>query len=198
MPELIPPTERVRASFLAAMAEFRSEGRGDRQDQTMIGAEIRNHGPTWATPDGFARFVAELRGQALEETPRPEHWVPSTTLWWVDGDEYLGRIAIRHRLTPSLLDVGGHIGFDVRPAARRRGHATAMLAAALPVARGLGIDPTLVTCDEENFASRRVIERNGGVLEDKRQGKLRFWVPTGTGARPFAAAPIRTVAGRDE
>jgi predicted acetyltransferase len=26
--------------------------------------------------------------------------------------------------------------------------------------------------------SRTVIERNGGVLEDERGGKLRFWVPT--------------------
>jgi predicted acetyltransferase len=53
-----------------------------------------------------------------------------------------------------------------------------MLAAALPVARGLGIDLVLVTCDEENIASRRVIEANGGVLEDKSGVKLRYWVPT--------------------
>src|SRR5690242_3199976 len=84
-------------------------------------------------------------------------------LWWVDGDEYLGRIAIRHRLTAQLRASGGHIGYDVRPSARRRGHATAMLRAALPVARALGVDSALVTCDAGNVASRRVIERNGGV-----------------------------------
>ena len=54
-----------------------------------------------------------------------------------------------------------------------------MLAAALPVARGLGIDPALVTCDEDNVGSRKAIEGNGGVLEDVRRGKLRFWVPAG-------------------
>jgi len=144
----------------------------------MIGAEIRKHSASWDSPAGFARYVAELRAQALEETPRPVGYVPSTTLWWVDGDEYLGRIAIRHRLTPHLLELGGHIGYDVRPSARRRGHATAMLAAALPVARNLGIDQVLVTCDEDNGASRKVIEHNGGKLEDVRSGKLRFWVPT--------------------
>jgi predicted acetyltransferase len=58
-----------------------------------------------------------------------------------------------------------------------------MLRAALPIANELGIDPVLVTCDVENLASRRVIEANGGVLEDERSGKLRFWVPTGP-ARP--------------
>ena len=85
-----------------------------------------------------------------------------------------GLLTIRHRLTPSLLNLGGHIGYDIRPGARRRGHATAMLAAARPVARELGIDPVLITCDENNTGSRKVIEANGGVLEDIRDGKLRF------------------------
>ncbi|HEX2774376.1 MAG TPA: GNAT family N-acetyltransferase [Micromonosporaceae bacterium] len=178
MPELTPPTGRVRASFLAAMAEFRAEGRGDRQDNTVIGAEIRRHSETWHTAEGFGQFVRELRLEALEETPRPEGWVPSTTLWWVEGDEYLGRIAIRHRLTRALREVGGHIGYDVRPTARRQGHATAMLHAALPATRALGIDPALITCDADNVASRLVIEHNGGRLADQRNGKLHFWVPT--------------------
>jgi predicted acetyltransferase len=90
---------------------------------------------------------------------------------------YLGRLTIRHRLTTHLRDLCGHIGYDVRPSARRRGHATAMLAAAIPVARGLGIDSVLVTRDHANIASRKVIETNGGVL-DQRGGKLRYWVPT--------------------
>ncbi len=77
-----------------------------------------------------------------------------------------------------MREIGGHIGHDIRPSARRRGHATAMLAAALPVARSLGINPALLTCDENNIASRRVIEANGGVLEDVRGGQLRYWAPT--------------------
>ncbi|MEH0985520.1 GNAT family N-acetyltransferase [Micromonospora sp. CPCC 205556] len=178
MPTLTPPTVRVHTSFLAAMAEFRAEGRGDRQDHTMVGTEIRAYGDSWHRPEVFARFVAELRAQRHEETPRPPGWVPDTTLWWVEGDEYLGRISVRHRLTPALREVGGHIGYDVRASARRRGHATAMLRAALPVAYRLGITSALVTCDVDNVASRRVIERNGGVLADERQGRLRYRVPT--------------------
>jgi predicted acetyltransferase len=54
------------------------------------------------------------------------------------------------------------------------------LAQSLDLAAGLGVDPALVTCDDTNVASRRVIEKNGGVLEDVRDGKLRFWVPTRT------------------
>jgi predicted acetyltransferase len=179
MPELVAPTVEVRSSFLEAMAEFQAEGRGGPGDNSMIGMEIHAYSATWAMVEGFADYVRQLRAQALEDSPRPQGHVPSTTLWYVDGPVYLGRIAIRHRLTPGLREVGGHIGYDVRPSARRRGHATAMLREALPLARRLGVDPALVTCDVSNTASRKVIEANGGVLEDERHGKLRFWVPTG-------------------
>lgn len=176
MAELVPPTTRVRESFLAAMAEFQAEGRGAPDDHTMIGYEIREFGPTWRTD--FAGYLRWLNDQALEESPRPDGFVPQTTLWWVDGTEYLGRLSIRHRLTPALRELGGHIGYDVRPSARRRGHATAMLRAALPVAHRLGIDRALVTCDADNMASRKVIERNGGILDREHAGHLYFWVPT--------------------
>lgn len=176
MPTLIEPDPRVWQSFLAAMAEFRAEGRGTVTDNSMIGSDLRNAAGGWHTYPGFVSYTEAVRADALEETSRPESFVPATTLWWVDGDEYLGRIAIRHRLTPHLLEVGGHIGYDIRATARRRGHATAMLAAALPVAKRLGIDRALVTCDNDNIGSRRVIEANGGVLEDEREGKLRFWI----------------------
>jgi predicted acetyltransferase len=178
VPRLSLPTERVCRSFLAAMAEFRGEGRGDPADHTMIGRELREFGHCWVTPEGFAEYVGWLRAQALEDSLRPEGYVPSTTLWWLQDDDYLGRLAIRHRLTAQLLDFGGHIGYDVRPSARRRGHATAMLRAALPVAHGLGIASALVMCDVTNIASRKVIETNGGIFEDQRGEKLRFWVPT--------------------
>ncbi|HEY7926376.1 MAG TPA: GNAT family N-acetyltransferase [Candidatus Dormibacteraeota bacterium] len=82
-----------------------------------------------------------------------------------------------------LREVGGHIGYGVRRSARRRGHATAMLRGVLPKAFALGIHPALVTCRTDNLASRRVIEHNGGVLEDERRGELRYWVPTADGTR---------------
>jgi predicted acetyltransferase len=73
---------------------------------------------------------------------------------------------------------GGHSGFDMRPKVRRQGHATAMLAAALPKARELGLHHVLITCDEDNTGSRRVIEANGGVLEFAGDGIRRYWAAT--------------------
>jgi predicted acetyltransferase len=160
------------------MAEFERESRGAPEDHTMIGEEIRGNKDTWHDAGAFASYTARLRAEALEETPRPRGWVPCTTLWYVEGSEYLGRLAIRHRLTPWLLECGGHIGYDVRPSARNNGYATNMLAEALPVAKRLGIADVLVTCDVDNTASRRVIEKNAGRLEDERGGKLRFWIRT--------------------
>jgi predicted acetyltransferase len=174
MPELVLPTTSVQRSFLEAMDEFVAEG----AENTQTSAWIEHNAPGWTDPELFERFVDAVRADAEEDTPRPDFHVPCTTLWWVDGEDYLGRIAIRHRLNDFLLEVGGHIGYDVRPTRRRQGHATAMLQAALPWALGLGIDPALITCDVDNHGSIRVIEAAGGVLEDVRGIKRRYWVPT--------------------
>jgi predicted acetyltransferase len=178
MPGFHEPTTEVRESFRKAMAEFAAEGRGGPDDDSMIGYELREYAGAWADPAGFAQYVEALRAQALEETPRPARFVPTTTLWWIDGADYLGRLAIRHRLNDALNEHGGHIGYDVRQSARRRGHATAMLRAALPIAAGMGIGRALITCEATNVASRKVIESCGGVLEDQRGRIMRFWAPT--------------------
>lgn len=178
VPRLVDPDTRWYESFVAAMAEFAAEGRGGVSDDSMVGADLRLRQDRWRSPAAFAAYVDDVLAQRRENAPRPSGYVPSTVLWWIDGEEFLGRLSIRHRLTPHLLEVGGHIGYDIRPTARLRGHATAMLAAALRVAHLLGIDPALITCDTDNVASRSVIESNGGVLEDERNGKLRYWVAT--------------------
>ncbi|MCL2780310.1 MAG: GNAT family N-acetyltransferase [Actinomycetia bacterium] len=189
MPQLSPPTAAVHHSFLAAMAEFAAEGRGGPRDDSVLGDEMRRFAATWTTRDGFAAFVAALRADSLDTTPRPPGFVPATTYWWIDGEEYLARIVVRHRLTPHLLATGGHIGYDVRPTARRRGHATEMLRAALPIAHRLGVSPALLTCDITNVASMKVIEANGGQRADEGEGIARYWVPTAPLERAVADPP---------
>ncbi|MEU8815625.1 GNAT family N-acetyltransferase [Actinoplanes sp. NPDC048796] len=179
MPVLAAPVYDVQKSFLEAMAEYEAEGRGSPGDHSNIGSDLRVWSATWSQPAGFRSFVDALRAQALEATPRPASFVPTTVLWWVEGVDYLGRLNIRQRLAPGVAGQrNGHIGYDVRPSARRQGHATAMLAAALPIAASLGLDRVLVTCDVDNVASRRTIERNGGVAAAPIDEKLRYWIVT--------------------
>lgn len=183
MTELVTPSPRYRASFLAADAEATAEGTG-----------------RGVTDDAaFASLLARIERFASAHD-LPANRVRETTLWLVDGDEYIGRIALRHTLTPLLRVIGGHVGYDVRPSQRRRGHATRMLMLAKPRLAALGIDPALITCDESNIGSRNVIEACGGTLASdeveleaalaiaQAQGadtraaiavpQLRFWLPT--------------------
>jgi predicted acetyltransferase len=167
MPQLVMPAVRYHASYVAAVDEFLAEDLGQ-----------EHYRPEFADLEAFDSWLAVLAHEARSDAePRFPGWVPQTTRWWVEGDEYLGRIAIRHRLTEPLLQFGGHIGYDVRPSARRQGHATAMLAAARPIARSIGIERALVTCDHDNVASRKVIEANGGEPDEPNALKLRYWVP---------------------
>jgi predicted acetyltransferase len=178
MPILIVPTVAVHRSFLAAWDELGPDHERWMGARSIVGAEEDWTRDQAADPAEFARLVAAIRLEAETETELPAGLVHQTVLWFVDGVEFLGRLSIRHYLTPPLTEVGGHIGYCVRPSARRQGYATQMLAQSLPIAGALGIDPALVTCDADNTGSRKVIEAAGGELEDERHGKLRFWVPT--------------------
>jgi predicted acetyltransferase len=112
---------------------------------------------TWS--EYLEGLSANEQGQELEEGR-----VPMTLLVADVGGTIVGRVAIRHRLNEFLAREGGHIGYAVVPAHRRRGYATEILRQSLVVARSLGIDRILVTYDDTNVASATVIERGGGVL----------------------------------
>jgi predicted acetyltransferase len=89
--------------------------------------------------------------------------VPATFLLATVGEEVVGRTSIRHELNEFLSQRGGHIGYAVRPAFRQRGYATEILRQSLIVARSIGIQRALITCDDTNAASAKTIERCGGV-----------------------------------
>jgi predicted acetyltransferase len=166
--ELVPPTESCRESFLSGLREFRREGL-----PWWVGGDIE------MAEQDFAAFVARKLADANR---RSEAFVGKTHLWAVAEERFVGRISIHHELNDALRVEGGHIGYDTVPSFRGRGVATEMLRQALPVARALGLASVLLTCDETNAASIRVIERNGGSLREtkaldaNRPRKRYYWI----------------------
>ncbi len=97
----------------------------------------------------------------------PEGMVPATQYIYVreSDQKVVGMLQIRHYFNAYLEKYAGHIGYSVRPDERKKGYATAMLKAALPRCRELGITDVLICCIQGNEGSRRTILHNGGVFE---------------------------------
>ena len=126
-------------------------------------------------------WLEELKKRSSEATV-PEGLVPSSTYLGVrEKDNYIvGMIDIRHYLNKYLTQVGGNIGYSVRKSERNKGYAKRMLKLALEKCKDLKIKKVLITCDEDNIASEKVILSANAKFEDIRSldGKniKRFWI----------------------
>ncbi|WP_152346902.1 GNAT family N-acetyltransferase [Brevibacterium sp. CFH 10365] len=114
------------------------------------------------------------------------------------ADRPVGRTSIRYELNDFLFSLGGHVGYAVAPEFRGRGYAQQILSRSVERLRASGITSVLVTCDETNAASARVIERCGGVLEDVREtgdgpAKRRYWIGADSGF-PQSVSTVTTSA----
>jgi predicted acetyltransferase len=136
-------------------------------------------------PDLVEKLQAWKVGQQLPESS----WVPCSTFYLIDGDgKILGKSSFRHELNDFLRTIGGNIGYVIRQKDRRKGCGTEILRLTLEKAKQLGLHRVLVTCDEDNIASAKIIEKNGGVFENTFQQneqavpKRRYWISLKYGA----------------
>ena len=126
-------------------------------------------------------WLEELNKRSCEDTV-PEGLVPSSTYLGIrEKDNYIvGMIDIRHYLNEYLTQIGGNIGYSVRKTERNKGYAKQMLKLALEKCKELKIKKILITCDEDNIASKKVILSANAKFEDIRsfegKNKKRFWI----------------------
>jgi len=175
--KLISPSTDFKESFIEAVKEYQNDSeypRSFREDsyRTLAISELENDFDVYVQ-----KRLSQSRGENL-----PEGYVPQTDYWLIDGREFIGRVSIRHELSERLEKTGGHIGYDIRPSKRHRGYGSKILELGLLKAKELNIGRVLLTCDEGNVGSRKIIEKNGGVFENKVENpetgiyKLRFWI----------------------
>ncbi|NYJ73801.1 GNAT family N-acetyltransferase [Allobranchiibius huperziae] len=174
MIELVRPTVELAEAWRASASDF------------PAGAVLHGYGLPSDRDEFLSRTtdseIVRYFTDAESGVGLPDGWVPCTTYWIVDDsapDIVLGSLALRHHIeTDFLREYGGHIGYGVRPSARGTGVASAALRAALLRAAALGIARVLLTCDEDNIASRRTIEGCGGVFERMAGVRRRYWIAT--------------------
>jgi predicted acetyltransferase len=75
-----------------------------------------------------------------------------------------GGLNLRVGTQYDLVMFNGQVGYMVYPPARGRHFAERAVRLLLPLARRHGINPLWITCNPDNFASRRTCERLGGQL----------------------------------
>jgi predicted acetyltransferase len=166
--KLVLPTIRYKQSYIEALEELKNET-GD----TILAKPTEGQ--------SFENFVQMLNDNAKGKN-LPEGYVPATTFWLIDGDELIGRVQIRHKLNNFLLKTNGHIGYIIRPSKRKMGYGKKILQLGLIEAKKIGLSKALVTCDEDHLASQKIIEANGGILEniieiEKDKPKTRrYWI----------------------
>ncbi|WP_421384843.1 GNAT family N-acetyltransferase [Bacillus salacetis] len=166
---LVKPTIELKKQYLEFYTEWKESG------EVMIPWVIEKD------PSDFEAMLAFIENNS-KGVNLPEGWVPDSTYWLVDSEKnVVGAVNIRHSLTKNLLNAGGHIGYGIRPSARKKGYATQILALSLEKTKELGIEKVLVVCDKGNIGSAKTIIKNGGLpdkdfIEDDGNVINRFWI----------------------
>jgi predicted acetyltransferase len=166
------PSVQYKDSFLEALREFHAEGSSFDLLANLNAASLMSD-----FEDYVRQLIDQSKGKSL-----PQGWISHTTYWIIDNDEFMGVIDLRHGLTPALEKYGGHVGYAIRPSKRRKSYATEAVKMLIPLAFRIGIKRVLITCDTNNTASIKVIESNGGILQDEIQNEgrkvltRRYWI----------------------
>ena len=101
----------------------------------------------------------------------------------VDENNYIyGSCNIRYPLVGNLINLGGNIGYAIRPNERGKGYGTELLKLAMLKCKELGLEKMLITARVENIQSNGLIKKCGGIQDtdyiDEMSGIVfhRYWI----------------------
>lgn len=161
-------------------AAFLEEARAYRAEFLAAGDSMDGTGSLRQTEDPAEWLDRCIKYEDRAQTPA--HLVPATQFIYVreSDDKVVGMLQVRHYLNANLIKIGGHIGYSVRPSERCKGYASAMLAEALTRCLEMDIKNVMISCNDNNEASRRTILKNGGVytltVEDGEEKIEHYWI----------------------
>ena len=165
---LTEPNIKYQSSFLAGLREFHQEGRMLQYNWQVVSSD-------------FESFLYHLRAQQDPAKLLP-YRIPQSHFWLVNDSEFIGILSLCSGPDDTFIRISGHIGYQIRPSQRQRGYGKQLLRLGLQKAKELGLTRLLLTCDEANIASKKIIESNGGQFETAIQvegspvKKLRYWI----------------------
>jgi predicted acetyltransferase len=157
--ELVTPAPRYVPSYIEALNEGFRRGTEPVMTPEKIAVIAADPASFLANLLDQNRYVTLPAGTRVKSVPFSMHWL-------VTGDTFIGETWFRHVLNDRLLQSGGNIGYGIRPRCERQGYGKLMLRLTLDEARRRGLDRVLLTVHEWNVGSQRIIEANGGVLEN--------------------------------
>lgn len=163
MPKLDLPKIDYMPSLIQAFEEGFTLTTSDNPKLTLEIEQIKND------PDQFLKDYLYPETHFILPDGRKVERIPQTNLWYVEGNEFIGRISIRHYLDEGLLNHGGHLAYSIRQSHQNQGHATEMVRKSFEFCKkDLNLDKILVVIDKDNLPSIKLTEKLGGVLEDTR------------------------------
>lgn len=124
------------------------------------------HGGALVEKLDYDVWLKQIADNSSKETVHRDWVVSSTFLVFRKKDNRLiGFVEIRHKLNDFLRSYGGHIGLGIRPTERGKGYALEIMKKALNYCKKIGLKKVMLACYKDNIASRKTIERCGGILE---------------------------------
>ncbi len=147
--------------------------------------EWKEHGelliPSALNQDYETFLTCTEREKELNKKDLSSGRVPNDTYFLIEDNGYIiGAVNLRYEMTETLLKMGGHVSFGIRPLMRNKGYAFIMLKLAFNILRPMGMPRVLITCIRGHKSCQGTMKKVAAKLENSYEldGQVidRYWV----------------------